>query len=97
MNYRQRIGLATLLLSLSLIAVSRGAADELPPTTMVQPQGTTAHREVFEEVWQTVYKNFYDPTFHGLDWTAVGDKHRPLATAAGSDAERSAVINHMMS
>ena len=43
------------------------------------------------------YEHFYDPTFHGVDWTAVAEKYRPLAAAAASDAERSAVINRMLS
>jgi carboxyl-terminal processing protease len=97
MNYRQRIGLLTLFLGLSLVVTGQIPADELPPTAAVQPQQTMAHLGVFEEVWRTVYEHYYDPTFHGLDWTAVGEKYRPLAAAAGSEAERSVVFNRMLS
>jgi carboxyl-terminal processing protease len=96
MNYRQRLGLLTLLLGLSLVVTSQSPADEPPPTTAVQPQQSRAHL-VFEEVWRTVYEHFYDPRFRGVDWAAVGEKYRPLAVAAGSDDERSAVINRMLS
>ena len=72
MNHRQRIGLLILLLGLSLGVTSQLQADELPPTTAVQPQQTSANLGVFEEVWRTVHEHFYDPTFHGLDWMAVG-------------------------
>jgi carboxyl-terminal processing protease len=97
MNYRQRIGLLILLIGLSPGLMRPIRADELPPTTAVQHQQTRADLAVFEEVWRTVRQHFYDPTFHGLDWAAVGEKYRPLAAAAGSDAERSAVINRMLS
>ena len=97
MNHRQRIGLLILLLGLSLGVTSQIRANELALTTAVQPQQTSANLGVFEEVWRTVHEHFYDPTFHGLDWAAVGAKYRLLAPVAGSDAERSAVINRMLS
>jgi len=97
MNHGQRIGLLILLVGLSLGITSQIQANELGPTTAVQPQQTSANLGVFEEVWRTVHEHFYDPTFHGLDWAAVGDKYRPLAATAGSDVERSAVINRMLS
>jgi carboxyl-terminal processing protease len=90
--------LIALLIALSLGMTRRIQADDLPPeTTAVQGAHPSADLAVFEEVWQTVREHFYDPTFHGLDWTAVGARYRPLAAAATSDAERSAVINHMLS
>jgi carboxyl-terminal processing protease len=97
MNHRQRIGLLILLLGVSLGVTSQLQADALLPTTAVQPQQTSANLGVFEEVWRTVHEHFYDPTFHGLDWVAVGAKYRLLAPAAGSDVERSAVFNRMLS
>ena len=72
MNHRQRIGLLILLLDLSLGVTSQIRAHELAPTAAVQPQQTSANLGVFEEVWRTVHEHFYDPTFHGLDWAAVG-------------------------
>jgi carboxyl-terminal processing protease len=97
MNHRQRIGLLILLLGVSLGVTSQLQADALLPTTAIQPQQTSANLGVFEEVWRTVHEHFYDPTFHGLDWVAVGAKYRLLAPAAGSDVERSAVFNRMLS
>jgi carboxyl-terminal processing protease len=97
MNYRQRIALLMLLIGASLGITSQLGADELPPTTLVRHQQPSAHLTVFEEVWRTVQDHFYNPTFKGLDWAAVGERYRPLAAAAGSDAERSVVINRMLS
>jgi carboxyl-terminal processing protease len=97
MNYRQRIALLMLLIGASLGMTSQLRADELPPTAVIQHQQPSAHLTVFDEVWRTVQDHFYDPTFKGLDWAAVGERYRPLAAAAGSDAERSVVINRMLS
>jgi carboxyl-terminal processing protease len=97
MNHIRMIGLLILLLGVSLGVTNQLHADELSPTTTVQPQQTSVHLGVFEEVWRTVHEHFYDPTFHGQDWTAVGQRYRPLAAAAVSDDERSAVINRMLS
>jgi carboxyl-terminal processing protease len=97
MNYRQRIALLMLLIGVSLGITSQTRADELPSTTAVRPQQPSANLTVFEEVWRTVQDHFYDPTFKGLDWAAVGERYRPLAAAAGSDAGRSVVINRMLS
>jgi tricorn protease len=34
--------------------------------------------EMFEQSWRALRDNFYDPTFHGVDWKAVHAKYRPL-------------------
>jgi carboxyl-terminal processing protease len=97
MNSRQTIGLLILLMSVSLGVAIELPADDLPPPTTVQPQETGAELGVYEEVWRTVYEHFYDPTYHGQDWLAIGKRYRPLAAAAVSDAQRSVVINRMLS
>ncbi|MBW4510383.1 MAG: hypothetical protein KME64_28285 [Scytonematopsis contorta HA4267-MV1] len=36
--------------------------------TLAQPQV-----KIFDEVWQTVNNNFFDPKFNGVNWVAVGE------------------------
>jgi tricorn protease len=36
------------------------------------------YRAAFDEAWQTINDRYYDKTFHGADWTAVGQKYRDL-------------------
>jgi carboxyl-terminal processing protease len=52
---------------------------------------------VYEEVWRIARDKFYDPKLKGLDWKAMGDKHRGAYVAAKTDAERSAAINALIS
>lgn len=42
---------------------------------------------VFEDVWKTIADQYYDSTFHHVDWRAVGETYRPLAEATNSDPE----------
>ena len=58
-----------------------------------KPEGSTA---VYEEVWRLVRDKFYDPKLKGLDWEAMGNKHRAAYAAADSEAERSAAINGLL-
>lgn len=51
---------------------------------------------VYEEVWRIARDKFYDPKLKGLDWKAMGDKHRDAYDAANTDAERSAAINALL-
>jgi carboxyl-terminal processing protease len=95
---RHRTTLLTWLITLSICITGPIRTEEpLPQTTTGHHEPSAADLAVFEEVWQTVRDYFYDPTFRGLDWSAIGGRYRPLAAAATSDAERSAVINRMLS
>ncbi len=51
---------------------------------------------VYEEVWRIVRDKFYDPKLKGLDWQALGDKHRATYQEAKTDAQRSAAINDLL-
>jgi carboxyl-terminal processing protease len=95
---RHRTTLLIWLITLSVcIAGPIRAAEPLPQTTTAPHESSAADLAVFEEVWRTVRDHFYDPTFRGLDWATIREKYRPLAAAATSDAEHSAVINRMLS
>ncbi len=52
---------------------------------------------IFEEVWETVNDNFYDPNFNGVDWRAMGEKYKPQVMQAQSSEDVAAVINQMLS
>jgi carboxyl-terminal processing protease len=80
----------------------------LPPTAGAGRVGrgvedasvSTATREgrlrVFEEVWEQVRVRYYDPSLHGVDWRALGEEFRPLATEARDQTEFYAVLRRML-
>ncbi|HEY9872317.1 MAG TPA: S41 family peptidase, partial [Candidatus Obscuribacterales bacterium] len=51
---------------------------------------------LYNEVWQTVNNNFYDPNFNGVDWKAMRTKYEQPAEQAKSIGELSVVINQML-
>jgi carboxyl-terminal processing protease len=53
--------------------------------------------KVFDQVWQTVNDNFYDPNFNGVDWKNIRGKYKPQVARAKSREEVAAVINQMLS
>lgn len=52
---------------------------------------------IFEQVWQTVNDNFYDPKLNGVNWTAIKNKYQPQVVQAKSGKEVAAVFNQMLS
>jgi carboxyl-terminal processing protease len=40
---------------------------------------------VFDTVWSTVRRQYYDPGLHGVDWNAARETFRPQAVAAADD------------
>ena len=75
-----------------VLGLSIASQAPLPPAEGIRAETTLA---VFDEIWQHVRDHFYDPTLRHLNWTAIGEKYRPLAVAA-ADEERSAVFNRML-
>ena len=51
---------------------------------------------VFDEICNTVRDRFYDPTFGGRDWNAIGQRYRPAYAAADGAVARAGVVNAML-
>lgn len=94
-----------LILAAVLLCVAVQAAPaQTPAATPARPEpATTApadvsarRREAFDVVWRTVNENHFDPTFGGLDWVAIGERYRPLAAAAKTDAEFYGLLRRMV-
>jgi carboxyl-terminal processing protease len=74
-----RLALITLLFVLVML-VSWVISPVFPTT---EPKAA-----IFEEVWETVNDNFYDPNFNGVDWRAMGEKYKPQVMQAQSKRRR---------
>jgi carboxyl-terminal processing protease len=74
------------------MASSAGRSEEPAPTPpAVDPavEWAAQRKESFETVWKTVNDAYFDPTFGGVDWAAIGEKYRgQLDTAADKAALR---------
>jgi carboxyl-terminal processing protease len=57
------------------------------PTTVIETGLTAAERAaILDAAWQTVNDKYYDPTFGGKDWNAIGDAYRQKLAAVQDDA-----------
>jgi len=51
---------------------------------------------VFDTVWSTVRRQYYDPNLRGLDWNAARETWRPQAVAAPNDHTLYRVVSAML-
>lgn len=79
--------LASLIVAGSVAIVTVAPAEGAAPPSRA---------DIFQEVWQTVRDNFFDPHFNGVDWDAAQKRFGNEATKARTDEEFSAVINAML-
>lgn len=79
---------AALSVALSPVASARAQAPaEVASVTAPPPSRERArmNARVFDTVWNTVRRQYYDPGLHGVDWIAARDFYRPQALAAADD------------
>lgn len=82
-------------MSLALVAAPAFAGD--PAVAPASPPHATAapvtpdrervrmNQRVFDQVWNEVRREYYDPHLHGVDWNAARRTWRPVALAAPDD------------
>jgi len=60
------------------------------------PMFGRSQADVFDQVWETVDQQFFDPNFNGVDWRAMRQKYGASVRQASSRAEAAEVINQML-
>jgi len=61
-----------------------------------QAERATRNLRVFDSVWDTVNRRYYDPKLHGVDWVAAARTYGPKAAASGDDTSLYEAINGML-
>jgi tricorn protease len=54
-------------------------------------------KQVVRDAWRIFRDFFYDPTMHGVDWNAVGDRYLAMVDDANSREDVSYIISEMIS
>jgi C-terminal processing protease CtpA/Prc len=74
-------------------------------TRIVRPLAVTAEldidfakekKEVFHQAWTILNETYYDPKFHGADWSALRDQYAPMIEGARTPDEVRRVISLMI-
>jgi carboxyl-terminal processing protease len=86
---RSRVKLAARLLLSCLLLAPCLSSCQHTQNAAPHAQALTAEerRRLFDEIWQTINDEFYDPSFNGVDWRAVRERYRPRIEAAKDDFE----------
>ena len=90
-----------------LLLVSCGAPSAAPSATPAAPTArptptpanvhSAEHQLIFDAAWQTVNDKYFDPTFGGKDWQAIGDEYRQKhATIQDDETFWLQVLNPML-
>lgn len=77
--------LCALLFALAACSTPPSAQRETAP--LVAPDRTALNLKIYDAAWRLVNEKYFDPKFRGVDWAAMGRRHRPAAAAATSEAE----------
>lgn len=81
----------------TLLLLSGALAWALPtPSARADGDAPRVRHEVFDEVWETVRRNLFDPKMRGLEWPALRLKYRERALAAKHPEELHAVIQELL-
>jgi carboxyl-terminal processing protease len=91
-------------LLLSIAVCLAGCVSPVSPAPRVAVAGLTAAQvrraernlRVFDTVWATVSRRYYDPRLHGVDWRAAAVTYGPKAAAAADETALYREINVML-
>jgi C-terminal processing protease CtpA/Prc len=90
--YRRRLWRKRIVTGLVIAAIAIPTA-LYREHVVTEPLGS----RVFEDVAESVASAYYDPTYHGLQWSAVARQYRPLVEGAPDSTSRYDALRRMLS
>ncbi len=64
--------------------------------SVLQSRGDTPREAVFDAVWEEIASHYYDPTFGGNDWKAIGDAYRSRLHEGMPEADFKRLLSDML-
>lgn len=71
-------------------------SETLPFSAKMDIHHAKERQQIFEETWRSLNAGFYDPNFHGQDWTALRQKYQPRALSASTAQDFRDMTNEML-
>lgn len=77
--------------------VARGSkATSYPFSVRIREDRMAIRKEVMEEAWRAMDRNFYDGDFHGIDWRATLERWRPVLLSASTPEDFEDFMNWLL-
>lgn len=88
-RFEERKEWGAIVVTLCLVLVSCSLAD-------ASPLNERGRLKVFEEVWNLIRTEYYDPGFGGVDWNGIGKQYRERLATIRSDEELHSLLAEML-
>ncbi|PLK44259.1 S41 family peptidase [Emticicia sp. TH156] len=82
--------------ALSRLDIKSGAIEALPYSAKMKIDYTAERTQVYEEAWRTIRDGFYDPKFHGYDWSKLHDKYKERSINASTSNDFRDMFNLLL-
>lgn len=89
-----------------LYGLSRGSINKLDPSSAKATKINISHSfernlqnefyQMFDELWANIEENFYNETFHGIDWKKIRDRYKKYLPYVDSRADLRRMNNDML-
>ncbi|PSR11212.1 MAG: peptidase S41 [Bacteroidetes bacterium] len=82
--------------TLAKLKIDGGKLESLAFSAKMTVDHYQERQQIFREGWSSLRDGFYDPQFHGQDWTALRAQYEPLALAASTAQDFRNIFNTML-
>lgn len=79
-----------------LNAKTAKAPEGLPFTAKMRLNYKEERRQIFNDAWRALSAGFYDPNFHGQDWSELKEKYEDIAVNASTTQDFRSLFNEML-
>jgi tricorn protease len=80
----------------SVPSLTGGSAVPLPFKVKMTIRQEEEFTEMFDQSWRALSDHFYDPKYHGVDWSALRNKYRPMIKHCAMKEDLLALISLLM-
>jgi len=82
--------------ALARLDIKSGTPESLPFTAKMKIDYTAERTQIFEEGWRTIRDGYYDPKFHGNNWSKLHDKYKERCINASTGNDFRDMFNLML-
>lgn len=82
--------------SMARLDIKAGTTDPLPFVAKMKVDYVAERTQIFEEAWRTIRDGYYDPNFHGYNWSKLHDKYKERCVYASTNNDFRDMFNLLL-